>query len=166
MKINAWLGLSLAAIVAVSACKKEDDNDDNNTPTATGIQGKWQSSGSDVAPLLVTLFQTDSIYAEFNTNNTYLVEQYSTSGALVTLSGTYTQQKATTDIWTIEVNQTVPATLTSEGIFKVDGSTMTYEIVQTQPDIQAVPPTPAAGFGSTNGGALGTINVQTYRKVN
>jgi hypothetical protein len=70
------------------------------------------------------------------------------------------------NIFEITAEQTSPAALTSTGIFEIysDSSpfTMKYEIVQTSPDIGATPPTPAAGFGSTNGGALGTINVQTY----
>ena len=65
----------------------------------------------------------------------------------------------------ITVNQSSPAALTSEGIFEVTDNTMKYEIVQTSPDISAVPPTAAAGFGSTNGGALGESNVQVYERV-
>ncbi len=137
-------------------------------PCVVGLMGSWESSGGDVAPLLVALFATDSIYAEFRTDMTYLVEQYDTSGAVITLEGTYTQaESAIGNIWTIEVNQTSPAALTSAGIFEVsaDGTTMQYEIVQTQPDISAIPPTPEQGFGSTNGGALGTINIQKYNRL-
>ncbi len=39
---------------------------------------------------------------------------------------------------------------------------MLYEIVQTNPDIGATPPDPAMGFCSTNGGALGCLNLQRY----
>ncbi|MCO6475864.1 MAG: hypothetical protein J5I94_04545 [Phaeodactylibacter sp.] len=135
-------------------------------PCEIGVQGRWQSSGDNVAPLLVSLFATDSIYAEFNTDNTYLVEQYDTSGAKLTLEGTYTQKESGVgDIWEITVNQSSPAVLTSEGIFEVTDNTMRYEIVQTSPDIGAVPPTAAAGFGSTNGGALGNINIQVYERI-
>ena len=131
-----------------------------------GVQGKWQSSGTNVAPLLVNLFATDSIYAEFNTDNTYLVEQYDTSGAKLILEGTYTQKESGVgNIWEIEVNQSSPASLTSVGIFEITDNTMKYEIVQTEPDISAVPPTAAAGFGSTNGGAFGELNVQIYERV-
>ncbi|MEQ8702869.1 MAG: hypothetical protein RIC19_03060 [Phaeodactylibacter sp.] len=135
-------------------------------PCEVGIQGQWQSSGANVAPLLVNLFGTDSIYAEFRTDLTYTVEQYDTSGALLTLEGTYEQtESGTADIWDITVNQSTPAALTSVGIFSITGTTMQYEIVQTEPDIGAVPPTAAAGFGSTNGGALGNLNIQTYEKI-
>ena len=96
----------------------------------------------------------------------YTVEQFDTNGTKLTLSGVYTQTKSSEgDIYTIEVNQSSPAALVSEGIFEVSGSTMRYEIVQTSPDIGAIPPTPAGGFGSTNGGALGNINIQVYQKI-
>lgn len=135
-------------------------------PCEVGIMGRWQSSGTNVAPLLVNLFGTDSIYAEFRTDLTYSVEQYDTSGAVLTLEGVFTQgESGTADIWDITVNQSVPAALTSVGIFSIDGTTMQYEIVQTEPDIGATPPTAAAGFGSTNGGALGNLNIQTYEKI-
>ena len=138
----------------------------NCDPCEVGVMGKWQSSGTNVAPLLVNLFATDSIYAEFNTDFTYYVEQYDTSGTKLILEGTYTQaESGTGNIWDIEVNQSSPAPLTSKGILEVTGTTMKYEIVQTSPDIGAVPPTAAAGFGSTNGGAFGTLNVQVYEKI-
>jgi hypothetical protein len=169
MKKVSLLSMALAFAVVVTSCKKEeeDDNNNNQPPAAVGIQGKWQSSGADVAPLLVNLFGIDSLYAEFNTNNTYLVRQWASGTELVSLTGVYTQANSGVNgIWTIEVNQSAPSALISEGIFKVEGNMMMYEVVQTNPDIQAVPPTPQGGFGSTNGGALGNLNVQTYRKVN
>lgn len=169
-RIKLWtLAIIGFSVIAVS-CEKEDDDDDNNNnnpPAQEGIQGEWQSSGMDVAPLLVTLFGTDSIYANFNTDLTYVVEQYDSAGTKLTLSGVYTQTKSNVgEIWTIEVNQNSPATLVSEGIFEVTGTTMQYEIVQTSPSIGATPPTPQGGFGSTNGGTLGTSNVQVYQRIN
>ena len=41
---------------------------------------------------------------------------------------------------------------------------MKYEVVQTEPNIGATPPTASAGFGSSNGGALGQSNVQKFVK--
>ncbi len=118
--------------------------------------------------LFLTLFKIDSIYAEFNTNNTYTVKQWDNTGTqLATLSGTYTQTKAATgNFYTIKINQTSPAALSTEGIFEITDGVMKYEVVQTTPDMGATPPTVAKGFGSTNNGALGMMNVQTYRKVN
>ena len=137
-------------------------------PCYVGIENtKWQSSGANVAPLLVALFNTDSIYAEFRGDHTYKVEQYDITGVKVELTGTYTQaDSGVNSIWTVTVNQTTPSVLTATGIFQITGDIMKYEVVQTDPPIGATPPTPAGGFGSTNGGALGTANVQTYVKIN
>lgn len=135
--------------------------------TAVGIYGTWVSEGANVAPLLVALFATAKIEATFNQNGSYTVIQTDTSGASFTLTGTFTMTKSTVDnIFELTAEQTSPAALTSSGIFEVyaDSSpfNMKYEIVQTTPDIGATPPTPAGGFGSTNAGALGTLNIQTY----
>ena len=183
--------LFLLAMTGMAVTWQSCSDDDSNEPTPTcedgiqngdeegidcggtdcpacevGIHGKWQSSGDNVAPLLVSLFATDSIYAEFRTDNTYLVEQYDTSGAKLVLEGTFTQaESGTGDIWDITVEQSSPAVLTSVGIFEVDGTTMQYEIVQTAPDIGATPPTAAEGFGSSSGGIFGTTNVQTYERI-
>ncbi len=168
--LKLW-SLALASVLAFSSCSEEEEdnnNNDNNTPQMVGIQGEWQSSGTNVAPLLANLFGTDSIYAEFRTDMTYTVEQYDTTGASLTLTGTYSQEESgINDIWTITVNQSAPAALTSEGMFKIEGNTMTYEVVQTSPDIGATPPNPADGFGSSGSGgvALGSLNIQTYQSV-
>lgn len=135
-------------------------------PCYVGLQNtKWQSSGANVAPLLVAIFQTDSIYAEFGGDFSYYVEQYDVAGAKTTLTGTYAQaESSVAGIWTITVNQSTPSAITAEGIFQITGDEMKYEIVQTNPPA-GVAPTPDGGFGSTNGGALGTSNVQTYVRV-
>ena len=66
------------------------------------------------------------------------------------------------------MNQSTPSAVTSEGIFEItkvgEGYTMRYEVVQTEPDIGATPPTATAGFGSSNGGALGQMNIQKFVK--
>ena len=177
----ALMGLSLAT--ALPSCKKDKDEASctdgiqNGNETGVdcggdcaaclvGIQGKWWSKGDNVAPLLKNFFAIDSIYAEFNTNLTYTVKSYS-KGAETTLTGVYTQtDSGTGGIWNITVNQSSPSVLTSVGIFKVDGDNMQYEVAQTEPNIGAIPPTAAGGFGSTNGGALGTQNVQKYVRAN
>ncbi len=129
-----------------------------------GTQGKWKSF--PVAPILANF--ADSIIAEFQTNNTYTVFQYK-SGSKVELKGTYTQTKSTEgNIYTIKLNQTTPSALTAEGIFELsaDKNSMKYEVAQTDPVITGVTaPTPKGGFGSTSGGAFGTINIQNYVRV-
>lgn len=140
----------------------------SNCPAcAEGLQEKeYQSSGANVAPLLAGLFGTDSIYANFKLDNTYLVEQYDTNGVKIEFTGTFSQSESGTgSIWDITLNQSTPSQLTAMGIFEINGSTLSYEVVQTDPAIGATPPTAAAGFGSSNGGALGTSNVQVFEEI-
>jgi len=137
-----------------------------------GIIGNWYSSGANVAPLLVTYFYVDSIYAEFKADDSYLVEQYNignTSGTPdVTFTGTFVIEKSTVgEIWNIELSQDQPFTATSQGIFEIKTTPeeiLWYEVVQTS-GTQNVPPTPEEGFGSSNGGTLGDSNIQKYIRI-
>jgi hypothetical protein len=137
----------------------------------TGIIGKWNSAGVNLAPLLVYA-GIDSIYANFKGDNSYVVESFTPDGSKTTLTGTFTQQRSTVPgIWNITVNQSAPTALTSVGIFQVlttfSPLRMKYEIAQTEPAIVGVtPPTAEGGFGSTSGGAYGVLNVQTYVRMN
>jgi hypothetical protein len=136
----------------------------------TGIIGRWQSSGANVAPLLRNT-GIDSIYAEFRTDNTYIVRAFQADGSSTTLTGTFGQQRSNTgNIYNITVTQNSPTSLISQGIFAVaienNQTTMQYEVAQTDPNIPGVtPPTAAGGFGSTSGGAFGVLNVQKYVKL-
>jgi len=136
-----------------------------------GIIGSWYSSGDNVAPLLVTYFQVDSIYADFKDDKTYLVEQYNignTSGiADVIFTGTYTVTKSNVgEIWKIDLTQEAPYAAEAAGIFEIKKSpeVLWYEVVQTS-GTQNTPPTPDEGFGSSNGGSLGLTNIQKYIRI-
>ena len=132
------------------------------TACREGVQGKWKSF--PVAIILSTL--SDSIIAEFKTNNTYTVDNWK-GGAKSVLTGTYTQSKSNVgEIYNINLTQSSPSTADVVGIFEIsaDNKSMKYEVVQTNPPL-GVPPTATGGFGSTNGGALGTINVQNYVRL-
>lgn len=125
-----------------------------------GIIGEWYSSGDNVAQLLVAYFSVDSIYAEFFDDYTYLVEQYNIGNTSatpdVTYTGTFVIEKSDVgEIWTIVLNQDLPFTGISEGIFEIKTSPeiLWYEVVQTS-GTQNIPPTPEGGFGSSNGGTL------------
>lgn len=166
MKKAIIFGMLLALVI--SGCKKSEDDGPSTDPQVIGIVGEWYSSGTNVAPLLVG-FGIDSIYAKFNSDNTYLVESFS-GGAKTSLTGTFVQEKSGTGtIWNIIVNQSSPSALTSTGIFDISTSTspytMQYEVVQTEPASGFAPPTATAGFGSTADGAFGTTNIQKYIKI-
>lgn len=136
-----------------------------------GIMGKWLSEGENVAPLLVTYFNVLKVEAEFKTDYTYKVNQFNIGNTTTTpdliFTGTYVIEKSTIDnIWTITCNQELPYAATASGIFEVktNPEVLWYEVVQTT-GTQNVPPTPQAGFGSSNGGSLGTINIQKFVRV-
>lgn len=165
------LAMLLAAFsFSFVACDKDDDDDDN-TEKLEGVQGKWYSSRTNVAPLLKGApFNIDSIYANFKTDMTYQVESFDNSGVKVTYTGVYVQQKSTVgNIWTIRLTQNAPTAVTSEGIFEVHANEtpnrLRYEILQTEPSLGLNPPTPSGGFGSTAGGAFLTTNVQTFLRT-
>jgi hypothetical protein len=136
-------------------------------PEQDEIVGTWVSAGTHVAPGLAA-FNVDSLRVTFNANATYQLQQYADGQSIpVVLSGTYQVGAGETgSIRGITVNQT-EGSVTAIGIFRVTGSGMTYEIIQTAPEIPGItPPTETAGFGSSAyfGTSLGQYWVQTYVK--
>ncbi len=129
-----------------------------------GIIGNWKAY--DISLILVSLGYDDSLYANFNKDQSYKVTAY-VAGAPQILEGSYEMTKSNSDeIWDIILNQTSPFSVISQGIFKVYPAaqdSMWYEVAQVDPAIAGVtPPTADAGFGSTSGGAYGTMNIQKY----
>lgn len=172
-KINVFslmLMLMASAMLSFTACDKEDDDDDNDVEVPEGIVGSWVSEGTNVAPLLVQYFDIARITAEFNENGSYLVKSYTSENVETTYSGVYTQtESGVGEIWNIELIQSVPSAVTSEGIFEItlnadEPRGLTYEVVQTNPAVGTAP-TAEAGFGSSSGGALGEANVQKFVEV-
>ncbi|MBI9065947.1 MAG: hypothetical protein JEZ09_01565 [Salinivirgaceae bacterium] len=156
-------GLAMAASESISSDPLDTDK---------GIIGNWYSAGDNVAPLLVTYFTVDSIYAEFKDDFTYLVEQFNIGNETTTpdveFTGTFSIVKSTVDeIWTIELTQELPYVANVSGIFEVKTSpeTLWYEVVQISGS-QNTPPTPELGFGSSTGGAFGVTNIQKFVRIN
>ena len=172
---NLMMLLPLALTFA--ACEGTDDTDTDlgtdadtgmDTESDTGMEaqalvGDWTSEGENVSPLLSSeTFDIVEIDASFEADGTYEVTSVDGSGTTVTYTGTYVTDVSTTPA-TITLTQLTPTEVTSEGIWEVDGTTLTYEVVQTSPDFGFVPPTPEAGFGSTSGpGLVADVNVQVY----
>jgi hypothetical protein len=160
-----WLGLLAVGCVADDVDLKESaDTGDVKPGPEAAIEGSWVSEGDDLAPLFLLFYYT-RIDATFSADGTYAVTALDTSGATYDFSGTYTVA-VDTEPHTIVLQQATPAVATAQGIWSVDDSgVMTYEVVQTTPDIGFVPPTSAAGFGSTSGpGIAAGDNVQVYRR--
>ncbi|MFC2139340.1 hypothetical protein ACFLR4_01650 [Bacteroidota bacterium] len=164
MKRLLSLILIFGLMIGFAACSSSDDSPTNGGDDTPAWVGTWLSAGTDVAPLLVALFDYDSVRVTMNADNTISLESHIAAGAWSTLPGVYTVTEATTgDIHYININYTA---FEQEGIFQVVAGTpdrMQLEVVQTVPDIGAVPRTAASGFGSD--AALGTINIQWYNKI-
>jgi hypothetical protein len=145
----------------------EADFSKTTTTVESGIIGKW--SAYDISAILQSLSFDDSLYANFKADQSYEVTAFYL-GTPLAFKGTYTQTKsASNDIWDIVLTQTLPSAVTSQGIFKsftASPDSMWYEVAQVDPAIAGVtPPTAAVGFGSTSGGALGTMNIQKYHWI-
>ena len=148
---------------------------DEPPPLATSaLEGRWLSVGADLSPILsdpsVDITRLD---ARFNSDMSFEVEVTNGDGFTFELAGTYSLTPAPNSDLTQEgithqltLSQTFPEASTSEGLWRVEGDLLTYEVVQVQPPLPGgqTPPTPAGGFGSTNNGALGDDNVQRYRR--
>jgi hypothetical protein len=167
MKRSLLAAMLLAVPLLFSACSSSNDNPAAPVVQADVIVGTWYSEGVDVAPGLIATLKTTKIVATFSSNNTYNVVATDSSGAAVTYSGTYaTTTNSGTTIRSIVLNQSVPTSVTSTGIYQVNASGfLTYEVIQTTPAITGfTAPTATGGFGSTayNGIALGATWTQRF----
>ena len=158
--------LVLGLALAFTGCSKDDD-DNTTTPAEKTVEemlvGEWLSAGTNVAPLLVSLFSYDSVMVTFGSDNTVTLNSHVADGAWTgEIPGVYSVTESETGtIHSISLNYT---TFEQEGIIELntDATSFQLEAVQTVPDIGATVPTPADGFGANP--ALGTINIQTYVK--
>ncbi|MBE2281498.1 MAG: hypothetical protein IAE91_13990, partial [Ignavibacteriaceae bacterium] len=135
-------------------------------PTTDPIIASWLSEGTDVAPGLRATAKTKKITAVFNANGTYRVVATDSSNVEVVYEGTFTSVTNTnSSIRTITLNQSVPTSVKSGGIFRVTNRDMWYEVIQTEPAISGfAAPTAAGGFGSTsyNSVPLGATWIQKF----
>lgn len=160
------LSLLLILLLAVSfaACSDDDNNTTEPEVKVDAWIGTWLSTGTDVAPLLSTFFNYDSVRVEMKEDNTITLSTHIKDASWSTLPGVYTVTKSTSgDVHTIKINYTA---FEQEGIVQIISGTpdqMKLEVVQTTPNIGATPRTPATGFGSD--ATLGALNIQVYKKI-
>jgi len=187
------LAALVAASIALLGCReddvKTDDTADTDAPTGTtdsgvttddtgttddtattgdgsdAIVGTWVSEGGDLSPLFAgNPFNYTRVLAVFESSGDLAVTATDSSGAATDFVATYTVDTSTYP-GTIVVDQSAPYAAISEGIWQVDGDTLTYEVVQVDPDYGYTPPTPESGFGSTAGPNLTPdINIQIYQR--
>lgn len=159
--VKILLALTMAFNLGLMTGCSDDDGGTNPTPTPPAVEGTWISEGSNIAPLLVTLFNYDKVVVEFNADGTVSLTTRVSGGAENTLAGTYSITTSSSgNIHAIEI---VYAAFSQAGIIQVTAGNpdiLRLEVVQTVPDIGAVPLTPAQGFGADV--ALGDSNIQTY----
>ena len=156
--------LAALALLNFVACSDDDDDDNGGTnppPAADPWVGQWLSAEGNVAPLLVAVFNYDSVRVWINEDQTVRLDTHVDGGAWATVNGTYTvTESASGDVHAIEL---IYPAFEQAGIIEVtEGSPdqMRLEAVQTVPDIGAVPRTPETGFGSDS--TLGDSNIQVY----
>lgn len=131
-----------------------DDSGDGGD--ASALHHTWLSEGEDLAPAFTdesATYQITSVTATFNADGSYVVSAKIDGIARpYEFAGTYTADMGTTPHG-ITLNQaTVNGSanvITAVGIWQVDGTTLTYETIQTDPDLGCDPPTASGGFGST-----------------
>ena len=165
MKRLLSLILISGLMIGFSACDSSDDSPTNGGDDTPAWVGTWLSTGSDIAPLLVSLFNYDSVRVTMTTANTITLDTHIAGGAWSSLPGVYTITESTTgDVHSIEISYT--GAFDQAGIVQIISGTpdrMELEVVQTVPNIGATPRTPATGFGSD--ATLGTYNIQWYNKI-
>lgn len=163
MKRLMLLALATAAILFAVSCSSDSGTGSSNNKGEVW-EGTWLSAGSNVATLLSTYFNYDSIRVTLRDDQTVTTDQHVKDGAWTTLNGTYTVTKSDNgDVHSISI---IYPAFEQQGIIEVTEGTpnsMRMEVVQTNPDIGATPRTPETGFGSD--AALGTSNIQTYIEV-
>jgi hypothetical protein len=159
-------GLILILGIVFVACDNDDDDDNGVTPPPPVDEwvGTWLSAGANVAPLLVAVFNYDSVLVVMNDDNTLTLNSHVAGGAWTgEIQGTYVvTESATGDIHSIAL--AYPA-FEQEGIIQVvegNPDIMNLEVVQTVPDIGATPRTPGDGFGSDP--VLLDTNIQVYER--
>lgn len=134
-------------------------------PDGPAIVGDWVSEGADLSELFAgSPFNYVRIEATFRADGRCGSAIENGDGDVAETAGTCAITAGSPG--KIVVTQADPYAATAVGIWQVDGGVLTYEVVQTVPDYGYSPPTPASGFGSTEGPGLGAgVNVQTYRRA-
>ncbi len=154
--------LSILALIAVIAgCSKDSKSSTEPVVTKDAWIGTWLSAGTNVAPILVAVFNYDSVRVTINEDKTVTTDSHVKNGAWTSTTGTWAVTKsASGDVHSVEF---VYPAFSQEGILQVTTGTpdqLKLEVVQTVPDIGATPRTPDTGFGSD--ATLGAANIQTY----
>ena len=156
--------LLLSLSIGFVACSSDDSGNDPVVETDPWV-GTWLSAGSNVAPILSTYFNIDSVRVTLNEDLTVVTEQHVAAGTWTSNTGVYQiTESATGSILSTRFNY---AAFEQEGIMQItegNPDILKLEVVQVVPDLGAVPRTPETGFGSD--ATLGNNNIQNYIRIN
>ena len=124
------------AIILVAGCEENPSN-----PAGQPIVGTWvaTSVGEAFAP-------ATTMEVEFKSDGTFMME---TSGLAIT--GTYTTSgsSGSSSIRSITINAATPASATMTGIYRISGTQMELEVVESPLPVGVVGPDAVEGIGST-----------------
>lgn len=131
----------------------------------SSLLGDWRSEGEDISDLFqLATFDYARVDASFTSDCFYQVDVLTNEGDEYLLTGSWSASEGSPG--SITQSQDYPYAATAEGIWQIDGDTLTFEVVQVDPDYGFTAPTPSTGFGSTAGQGLEAgDNVQTYRRI-
>jgi len=167
MKRFSFLPVLAVVLLLMVSCDPEEIITPDDPKLA--ITGVWTAGGTDIAPLLAD--SITQITMRFKADSTYIIEITNSSGLNSSSSGIFSVDKdgGLNDIYPVSLSQTLPSGATLKGIFEIneviEPEEMTFELVQTTPNIGFTPPTAGDGFGSTNNGDLGTTNISRFQRV-
>lgn len=115
------------------------------------FEGSWVSEGENLAQTWKELFSAEKISVTFNRDGSYELIIENTDGFANPMGGQYTLTSSGVEgIWSLTLDQNTPDEKVFEGIVKAqDNYVLKVEIVQTEPYINAIAPTPEGGLGST-----------------
>lgn len=138
---------------------------DTGVDTNDALAGDWLSQGQDLSELFANApFEYVRLDASFRQDGSYVVTGTTAEDEAYVFEGAWVAD-TTTSPGTITLTQTAPSNAVAEGIWEIEGNTLTYEVVQVSPDYGFTAPTPEAGFGSTGGPNMTAgINVQVYQR--
>lgn len=168
--MKAWKNVLVVMLVVILAfgmtsCSKDDDDNGTGPSTPTmqeNMAGTWVSAGANVAPLLIGLYQTDTVRVSF-TETTVTTREHradSTGGAWqADQVGSWSLgETSENDIYSITIDYTEAVAFQQVGIVKIfEGTPDTLKLEVVIPSL-ATPPVPSDGFGTTVNGT----NVQTF----
>jgi len=115
------LVLVLSGLLIFASCSEDSTSPEDDERTPEAWEGTWLSAGANVAPLLVQLFNYDSVRVVFGENTVSLTSHVAAGAWTPASEGTYSVTKsASGDLHAIAI---VYSAFEQEGIIQVFSAT-------------------------------------------